>query len=103
MTSLSLLDGRTVVLFPTISGFFLLFPLKGDDARSRDYVISEGAMKSVLQLTRGSNSLRILRITSWILQNFTRTKVPPLELNVVQEILQVLCELLDNRDDEVCL
>ena len=65
-------------------------------------MISVGAMKSVLQLAQGASSLRILRITSWILQNFTRTKEPPLELNVVQEILPVLCELLYNRDDEVC-
>ena len=90
-------------MFPTISVyFFLLFLLKGDDARSRDYVISVGALKSVLQLAQGASSLRILRITSWILQNFTRTKGPPLELNVVQEILPVVCDLLDNRDDEVC-
>ena len=76
--------------------------LIGESARLRDYVTSLGVLESVLQLLQGNYSKLVLRRAYWILQNFLRTKDPPLPLAHVQKILPVVCQLLDNDDAKVC-
>ena len=93
-------DPVCLVLLKLHFPFFPLFI--GENARLRDYVISLGVLESVLQLLQGNYSKLVLRRVYWILQNFLRTKDPPLPVALVQEILSVVCRLLDSDDVKVC-
>jgi hypothetical protein len=64
--------------------------IAGDSPQCRDYVLSCGALKPLLNLLGDSRKLSMLRNATWTLSNFCRGKMPQPDWNTVRSQLSTL-------------
>ncbi|KUJ09982.1 ARM repeat-containing protein [Mollisia scopiformis] len=78
--------------------------IAGDSPSCRDYVLSCGALKPLLNLLGDSRKLSMLRNATWTLSNFCRGKTPQPDWNTqILPALPVLAKLVYSLDDEVLI
>ncbi|XP_060563367.1 importin subunit alpha-4-like isoform X1 [Ruditapes philippinarum] len=70
----------------------------GDGPQCRDYVISLGAVKPLLEFINPNIPLPFLRNVAWVIVNLCRNKDPPPPVDTIQEILPALCVLIHHQD-----
>ncbi|CAL1582012.1 unnamed protein product [Knipowitschia caucasica] len=70
----------------------------GDGPKCRDYVISLGVVKPLLEFINPSIPITFLRNVTWVIVNLCRNKDPPPPMETVQQILPALCELIYHTD-----
>uniref|UniRef100_A0A8C6S5N1 Importin subunit alpha n=1 Tax=Neogobius melanostomus TaxID=47308 RepID=A0A8C6S5N1_9GOBI len=73
----------------------------GDGPKCRDYVISLGVVKPLLNFINPSIPITFLRNVTWVIVNLCRNKDPPPPMETVQEILPALCMLIYHTDINV--
>lgn len=73
----------------------------GDGPQCRDYVISLGAVKPLLEFINPNIPLPFLRNVAWVIVNLCRNKEPPPPVDTIQEILPALCQLIHHSDINV--
>ncbi|XP_050414688.1 importin subunit alpha-4 [Patella vulgata] len=70
----------------------------GDGPQCRDYVISLGAVKPLLNFINPTIPLTFLRNVAWVIVNLCRNKEPPPPVGTIQEILPALSTLIHHTD-----
>ncbi|KAI1292045.1 Importin subunit alpha-3 [Halotydeus destructor] len=70
----------------------------GDGPELRDYCISIGVVKPLLNLITPDISLSFLRNVTWVIVNLCRNKEPPPPIQTIQELLPALSFLIRHDD-----
>ncbi|ELT97738.1 hypothetical protein CAPTEDRAFT_180032 [Capitella teleta] len=73
----------------------------GDGPKCRDYVISLGVVKPLLNFINPSIPLTFLRNVTWVIVNLCRNKDPPPPTDTIQEILPALGVLIHHTDSNI--
>jgi len=75
--------------------------LSGDGPSCRDYVVSLGIVKPLIAFVNPTVPLSFLRNVTWVMVNLCRSKEPPPQVDMVQEILPALAVLIHHSDTNV--
>jgi len=75
--------------------------LVGDGPNCRDYVVSLGIVKPLISFVNPTVPLSFLRNVTWVMVNLCRSKEPPPQVTMVQEILPALAVLIHHSDTNV--
>lgn len=73
----------------------------GDGPELRDLAIQLGIVSPLLALVKPKIPIELLRNVVWVISNLCRNKNPPPPVQVMKQILPVLCKLIHNRDNAV--
>lgn len=74
--------------------------IAGDSSICRDFVLSHDAMNLLLKIIMETSKLSMLRIATWTLSNFCRSKPPPI-WNYINSALNILAQLIYSTDEEI--
>lgn len=73
----------------------------GDGPHCRDYVVSLGIVKPLISFVSPTVPLSFLRNVTWVMVNLCRSKEPPAQVDMVQEILPALAVLIHHSDTNI--
>ena len=81
-------------------GVWALGNIAGDSYQCRDYVLAQGVMPYLIELTRESNKGTLRRNATWSISNLFRGKPAPL-MQLIQPAVRPLVELLKSSDTQL--
>lgn len=73
----------------------------GDGPDFRDLVIQQEFIKPLHNILKRDPQPSFLRNLSWVLVNLCRSKSPPLQINVIREVLPILISLIETCDANI--